>query len=81
MYCSFNILALGFLHMQSSFDRDNYIEVLYNNIKPQMHSQFAKQGTNVVSHMGGSYDYGSIMHYGERAFSMNGQITMKTKVS
>lgn len=81
MYFLFNNLALGFLHMQSSFDRDNYIEVLYNNISPQMHSQFAKHGSNVVSHQGGSYDYRSVMHYGQTAFSSNGQITMKTKVS
>ena len=73
--------ALGFLHMQSSFDRDNYIEILFQNISPSMHSQFRKEGTNTISHMGGRYDYASIMHYGETAFSSNGQITIKTKVN
>lgn len=80
LYCLFNNSALGFLHMQSSFDRDNYVEILYNNIDQHAHSQFRKMGTNAVSHMGGKYDFASIMHYGAKAFSKNGQITIKAKV-
>lgn len=71
--------ALGFLHMQSAFDRDNYVEILFQNIKPGVESNFRKEGSNVVSHMGGSYDLGSIMHYSGRAFTNNGQLTIRAK--
>ncbi|XP_055298047.1 zinc metalloproteinase nas-4-like [Sitodiplosis mosellana] len=71
--------ALGFLHMQSSFDRDKYIKILWENISKEMHNQFQKYGDDVISHMGGKYDYASIMHYGSDAFSKNGKMTIKAK--
>lgn len=66
--------------MQSSFDRDNYVEILYQNIVPAMHNQFKKEGDNVVSHFGGSYDLSSVMHYSANAFSKNGKMTIRVKV-
>lgn len=77
----FDFSALGFLHMQSSFDRDRYVEILWGNIEPGKEDQFRIEGDNVVSHMGGKYDYASIMHYDEKAFSKNKQITIRTKVN
>ncbi|XP_055298023.1 zinc metalloproteinase nas-13-like [Sitodiplosis mosellana] len=71
--------ALGFLHMQSSFDRDKYVEILWENIEPGNAGQFEMMGDNVVSHMGGEYDYSSIMHYAGKSFSQNGKLTIKTK--
>ena len=66
--------ALGFYHEQSRDDRDTYITVNSSNIIPAHISNFRKynqswyhyfwpEGRNM-----GSYDYGSIMHYGPRAF-------------
>jgi len=72
--------AIGFHHEQTRPDRDNYITVKFNNIKPQYHSQFNFQKT--TSTYGVAYDYGSVMHYGEYAFSSDkwgGKRSMITK--
>jgi hypothetical protein len=66
--------ALGFYHEQSRDDRDTYVTVNFANIQSPHEHNFEKynqswyhwlfpEGQNV-----GSYDYGSIMHYGGTAF-------------
>lgn len=37
------LAALGFTHMQSSFDRDAYVTINYKNIKPKMVQNFDKR--------------------------------------
>lgn len=69
--------ALGLWHEQSRSDRDNYIEVMWENIDP-------KQGHNFDKHIQdgedlGEYDYGSMMHYPATAFSVNGGATIKAR--
>lgn len=77
----FNVIsALGFLHMQSAYDRDDYIDIQWENIQPKANVQFKKHGSNVLTYFGGTYDYDSIMHYPADAFTKNGKLTMKTKV-
>jgi hypothetical protein len=69
--------ALGLWHEQSRADRDNHIVILWDNIDPQKRSNFNKHvldGTDL-----GPYDFGSIMHYPEKAFSTNEQPTIQTK--
>lgn len=53
--------ALGFLHMQSHPDRDNYVKVNYENIKYGMQFAFAKEEANKINNFGTPYDLGSIM--------------------
>ncbi|XP_053305218.1 embryonic protein UVS.2-like [Spea bombifrons] len=59
--------ALGFFHEQSRSDRDNYIDVITENIMPGFYENFNKYDTN---NLGLEYDYGSVMHYGRSAFSL-----------
>lgn len=66
--------ALGFWHEQSRSDRDSYVRVVWENIRESAKGNFNIQETNGFR-MGG-YDYGSIMHYGPRAFSANGKDTI-----
>jgi hypothetical protein len=70
--------CLGLWHEQSRSDRDQFIEVLTENIKPGRESQFDKHiqdGTDL-----GAYDFASIMHYPETAFSKNNQLpTIRVK--
>lgn len=56
--------ALGFYHMQSRADRDNYITVNYDNIVDDREHNFDKLSFSdpSVVHMG-NYDLTSIMHY------------------
>lgn len=66
--------ALGFYHMQSSVDRDNYVKVNYENIKRGMKSNFLKYAT---TRFDTNYDIESIMHYGSHFFSQNGRPTLE----
>lgn len=70
--------ALGFYHMQSSHNRDNYIRIKTENIKPSQIHNFYKYSNRHISHFGTSYDLDSIMHYSKKAFSRNGRDTIET---
>ncbi|VDM65082.1 unnamed protein product [Strongylus vulgaris] len=68
--------AIGMFHTQSRHDRDQYIMLDINSIKPDGLDQFDKEPPNRNENYGIPYDYGSIMHYGSRSFSYNKQRTM-----
>lgn len=69
--------ALGFWHEQSRADRDEYVEILWENIREDQRHNFDKIGLN--GQLQGPYDYDSIMHYSARAFSVNGEPTIRPK--
>lgn len=62
--------TLGLWHEQSREDRDNFVEIRWENIETEPtdrrhnFSQHISDGTDI-----GDYDYGSIMHYGPFYFS------------
>ena len=62
--------AIGFWHEQSRPDRDSYVTIVSENIRPETQYNFMKR-TNVDS-LGVGYDYGSIMHYSTYVFSTGG---------
>jgi hypothetical protein len=66
--------ALGLYHEQVRYDRENYIEVFFDNIEPQALHNFFKNGYPV-----GPYDFKSIMHYSKHAFSKNGSEVMRRR--
>lgn len=70
------IHALGFHHMQSSHDRDAFVKIVWNNIKPDNVNNFLLYGADRVTHFDVPYDLGSVMHYSANAFSVNGQSTI-----
>lgn len=72
--------ALGFHHMQSHADRDNYISVIKDNISPGEQFQFDIVNPLEATNFGTPYDYFSIMHYGTHAFSKNGNPTIVAKI-
>lgn len=68
--------AVGLWHEQSREDRDQHIRILWDNIedgKEHNFNQHVSDGDDI-----GAYDFQSIMHYGETAFSKNGQPTIET---
>jgi len=67
-------------------DRDSFIQVIHDNVKPSETPQFAKkQSFEWPVADNEPYDYLSIMHYGKSTFSIDPpekkqrRITMKTK--
>lgn len=64
--------ALGFGHEQSRPDRDDFVEIHFENIKDEFHSNFRK----FRGEMNSDYDYESIMHYGSHTFSKNRKQTI-----
>lgn len=66
--------ALGFFHEQSRADRDAYVKVNLENVRPSAMSNFLTEKDDVD--LGAPYDYGSVMHYGRTEFSRNGKETI-----
>ncbi len=66
--------VLGLYHEQSRGDRDNYITINWQNIIAGREYNFQRQLSNAADI--GSYDYGSVMHYGKYYFSSNGDPTI-----
>lgn len=50
---------VGFYHEHQRSDRDEYINVRYDNIVPHFRKDFEKYNFTTY----GEYDFGSIMHY------------------
>jgi astacin len=69
--------VVGLFHEQSREDRDNYIDIVFDNIPEYYRHNFRqhiKDGDDF-----GLYDYGSIMHYSQNAFSVDGSDTIIPK--
>jgi len=73
------IHALGFFHEQSRPDRDNHVNVLWQNISPDMAYNFNALTWGEASTYDVPYDYVSIMHYNAKDFSNNGGDTLQAK--
>ena len=66
--------TIGLWHEQSREDRDTFVRIVFANIDPSLQHNFTQHITDGDDL--GAYDYGSIMHYPETAFSNNGQPTI-----
>lgn len=70
------IHALGFRHMQSTYNRDDYVQIVWENVQPGTEHNFRLYDADTVTNFGMDYDFGSVMHYSSTAFSVNGQKTI-----
>lgn len=68
--------ALGFYHMQSATERDEYVRIVWENIQAGTESNFNTYDANRINQFQVPYDYGSVMHYSSTAFSINGEDTI-----
>ena len=68
--------ALGFWHEQSRPDRDAYIIINWSRIQPGQEHNFNRHGDAGAY---GPYDFDSVMHYGQFAFSRDGQPTITVR--
>ena len=69
--------ALGSFHEQSRCDRDNYVEIQFDNVEDDKKNNFDKHCDDATDYS--AYDFGSLMHYPLDAFSKNGQNTIKLR--
>lgn len=72
--------AIGFLHEQNREERDKFVAIRTNNIKPGYEVNFDKARNGETSGFGVPYDYGSVMHYSANAFSRNNMVTIEAKM-
>ena len=68
--------VIGFWHEHSRPDRNRHIRIIWDNI---MDNEIAKENfrlltRNEVDSLGVPYDYNSIMHYSNYAFSRGGNL-------
>lgn len=61
--------VLGFWHEHTRPDRDNYIDILYGNIRPEFLKNFEEIDSLITDDLGIGYDYNSIMHYNRDSFA------------
>ncbi len=71
--------ALGFEHEQRRPDRDDHVNIIFENIEPVYFPQFEKVNSEQFSGYDTPYDYDSVMHYDGKMFSINGNDTMVPK--
>jgi hypothetical protein len=71
--------ALGFHHEQNRPDRNKYVKIRWNNIKPSWKGQFLISKS--ITTLGQPYDYDSVMHYSGWASSKNGRVTIDAGVN
>lgn len=62
--------------MQSSSDRDDYVKIHWENIQENMKYNFNSYSLSEVSRFNTPYDYYSVMHYYQYAFSKNSKPTI-----
>jgi len=67
--------ALGLTHEQCRKDRDKYVEIIARNIIPNRIHNFTKFATESYN----EYDFASIMHYDQYAFSRNNLPTIEAR--
>ncbi|XP_035903575.1 seminal metalloprotease 1-like [Anopheles stephensi] len=73
------IHALGFYHQQSASDRDQFVDILWDNIEEGKEHNFNIYDASTITDFNVVYDYGSVMHYSATAFSKNGEKTIVPK--
>lgn len=67
--------VLGFMHEQYRYDRDDYIEIQWDNMDEKYHKRFAKSPVPSLI-TSEEYGYNSVMHYHTYNYSNNGEPTM-----
>ena len=71
------LLISGYWHEQSRSDRDDFVEIKWDNIIDGYQFAFDKYVSADLQDL--PYDIGSLMHYHAHAFSKNGKPTILPK--
>ena len=69
--------TIGLFHEQSRPDRDDFVKILWENIKSEHHGEFHKHSRAGIDTHNVSYDYRSIMHYGPKVNTLNKSVSFR----
>ncbi|XP_012520108.1 PREDICTED: meprin A subunit alpha [Propithecus coquereli] len=73
--------ALGFYHEQSRTDRDDYVNIWWDEIIPGYEHNFDTYDDNFITDLNTPYDYESVMHYAPFSFNKNDSVpTITAKI-
>ncbi|XP_036624239.1 meprin A subunit alpha [Trichosurus vulpecula] len=72
--------ALGFFHEQSRSDRDDYVNIWWDEIIPGYEHNFDTYDDSFITDLNTPYDYESVMHYGPLSFNENDAPTITAKI-
>ncbi|KAK0413924.1 hypothetical protein QR680_007062 [Steinernema hermaphroditum] len=65
--------ALGFMHEQSRWDRDQFVKIAMGNVKKGQEHNFDKYSKLYNFNYFNQYDFSGIMHYGDKDFAKDRQ--------
>lgn len=68
--------SLGFYHMHSATERDEFVRIAWENIQVGTESNFNTYPATRISNFGELYDTGSVMHYNAFSATRNGFATI-----
>uniref|UniRef100_A0A3B3VD70 Metalloendopeptidase n=1 Tax=Poecilia latipinna TaxID=48699 RepID=A0A3B3VD70_9TELE len=71
--------ALGFYHEEIRHDRDDYVQINFDNVIAGQEGYFKKLGSDLSTTHNVSYDYLSVMHSGKNVLSNGNGSTIITK--
>ncbi|CAD5218412.1 unnamed protein product [Bursaphelenchus okinawaensis] len=63
--------VVGFWHEHTRPDRDDFVDIIHDNILTGQHYNFDKAKSSEINSLHETYDYHSIMHYSRDTFSIN----------
>jgi len=63
--------AYGFYHEQSRYDRDDHVDINWDNIEPGHEHNFNKYTDQQITLLGTPYNYGSVLHYSAYAWAID----------
>nr|QNH72383.1 toxin candidate TRINITY_DN22746_c0_g1_i1 [Pachycerianthus borealis] len=69
--------SLGFWHEQSRWDRNQYVQINWENVQDGKNHNFNKYFQDDMDFVGAMYDYTSLMHYRNTELSKNGKPTIE----
>ncbi|XP_074166828.1 meprin A subunit alpha [Sminthopsis crassicaudata] len=73
--------ALGFYHEQSRSDRDDYVNIWWNEVIPGYEHNFVTYDDSYITDLNTPYDYESLMHYAPFSFNKNESVpTITAKI-
>lgn len=71
--------VVGLWHEVTRYDRDDYIEILWRNIRRGAEIWFRTVSKEATDALGTAYDLGSIMHFSPEEYAVKGKVAFRVQ--